>query len=579
MRRWNLYVGTGAIVALILSVLLALDLSQHGLAWRAAWALTGEEEPLSQVRGVVEWLGNATRAMPRTDPYAAVKHVHTSPFGINTFLQLEADPAVRERSMQEIAAAGFTYIRQQFPWQDIEIHGRGDFEDRRNVDAIGVVNAWDKYDQIVGLAETYGIQIQARVDTPPEWSRSDPNEGTLAPPDDWNDYYTFLRLVAERYAGRIFHYQIWNEPNIYPEWGNNPVNPEAYAEVLCRAYEVLKSVDPQIVVHAAALSPTVALTERDLSDLIFLQRMYDAGFSGCFDVMSVQGYGFYSGPTDQRLRAVTLNYGRPQYIRDLMVANGDANVPVWISEAAWNPVGEPDVPEIPGKENFGSVTEEQAARYMPLAFERATREWNWIGVIMYWYWKRPDESERGQPFYYFRMVEPDFTPLPVYGAMRDYIASAPPVLYRGTHAAMHRFIEAEGVAETAAGSRFSPVLRTSSAVFEAEGTHVLIRWQGGDRLRVSMDGGTAGEYALRPDAEGWTTSIVHRSLIPERHAFTVESDAPFLLDSVSVFDRTLVQLMPPLAAVLVVIVAELLLVGSMLVAGRRRRSNPDEAMR
>ena len=29
------------------------------------------------------------------------------------------------------AAAGYHWLRQEFPWEDIEIHGKGDFEDRR----------------------------------------------------------------------------------------------------------------------------------------------------------------------------------------------------------------------------------------------------------------------------------------------------------------------------------------------------------------------------------------------------------------------------------------------------------------
>jgi len=563
--------------------LLWLDLANRGLAWRALWSLTGEEAPLAQVRGGVEWLGNLTRAMPDTEPLAPVNHVHDVPYGVNTFLQLEADPAVRERSIQMIADAGIGWIRQQFPWEDIEIHARGDFDDRRNVEAIGVVSAWDKYDQIVGLADAYGVRIQARVDTPPAWTRADPDEGTLAPPDDWEDYYTFLRITAERYRGRITHYQIWNEPNIYPEWGNNPVDPEGYAAVLCRAYAVLKAVDPAIVVHAAALSPTVALTGRDLSDLIYFQRMVQAGVSGCFDVMSVQGYGFFSGPTDQRLRAMTLNFARVQYIRDIMVASGDSDVPIWISEAGWNPVDEPDVPDgIPGKENFGAVTQAQAAEYMPLAYARAAREWNWVGAIMIWHWKRPDESERNLPFYYFRMVEPDFTPMPIYAAMREYIAAEPPLLYSGAHQANHRFIERimsriappppdDGL-EATEGAQFGTARRGELFQFTTFGTHTLVRWRGapGESLEVRESSDTSAALTLqpRPDADGWTTSIVYGSLIAEEHTFILQGSVNLLLDSVIVYDRTGLQVIPIAAAVGMVIAFEIALIA--VLALRRR---------
>jgi hypothetical protein len=106
-----------------------------------------------------------------------------------------------------------------------------------------------------------------------------------------------------------------------------------------------------------------------------------------------------------------------------MVNNGDAHKPIWLSEAAWNP--QPEDPNIVQIQygDFGIVTEEQAARYMPLAYQRAQEEWPWVGVIFYWFFKQENDSRSNQASYYFRMVEPDFTPLPVYESMKDYIAA------------------------------------------------------------------------------------------------------------------------------------------------------------
>ena len=75
---------------------------------------------------------------------------------------------------------------------------------------------------------------------------------------------------------------------------------------------------------------------RNFSDLLFLQRMYDAGAAPYFDVMATQGYGLWSGPTDRRMHPRVMNFGRPQFLRDLMVTNGDAHKPIWISEMNWN---------------------------------------------------------------------------------------------------------------------------------------------------------------------------------------------------------------------------------------------------
>jgi hypothetical protein len=431
-----------AVVAVLIGVvgLVALDLSRQGTVWRALWNLTGEEESLAQVRGLVECLSNFTRRQPQLDRFTSVAHAEVNPYGINTFLQQEVEPAKRERQMRMIAEAGFHWLRQEFPWEDIEIHARGDFTDRRNdLDGDGrpdAVDAWVKYDHIVSLAEQYGLEIIARLSNPPAWSRAAGDAvGHFAPPDDLADFARYAATVARRYRGRVRYFQVWNEPNIYPEWGEQPVDPDAYTRLLCAAYDALKGVDPDIVVISGALAPTVALDWRDLNDFIFLQRMYDAGAGACFDVLAMQGYGLNSGPTDRRMCPTTVNYGRNQYLREIMVANGDAHKAIWLSEMNWNPVPE-DLPH-PGRDNYGRVTEEQQARWVPLAYQRAQQEWPWVGVISFWFFKLPSEAERGQPWYYFRMVEPDFTPLPIYDAMRDYIASHSPVMYPGRHQADH----------------------------------------------------------------------------------------------------------------------------------------------
>ena len=111
------------------------------------------------------------------------------------------------------------------------------------------VDAWAKYDNIVDLAEEHDIEIIARLSNPPSWSRSLPDDeiGALAPPDDFADFADFAAAVAGRYGERIHYYQIWNEPNGNDEWGLQDVNPEAYTELLCLAYERIKAVDPEAV--------------------------------------------------------------------------------------------------------------------------------------------------------------------------------------------------------------------------------------------------------------------------------------------------------------------------------------------
>jgi len=405
------------------------------------FAWTGEEELLGQARGTLQLAGNLLRPQPETRRYEPVAHAGVNPFGINVFLEQEVEPRKREQAVHMIAEAGFHWLRQEFPWEDIEIHGKGDFEDRRHEPHR---SAWEKYDHIVGLAEQYDLQVIARLSNPPSWSRADGDAGgTTAPPDDYEDFGDYVHAVASRYKGHIPAYQIWNEPNIYPEWGEQAADPEAYTQLLCLAYRRVKEADPQAIVVSGALAQTIEFSGRDLSDLVFLQRMYDAGAGDCFDVLAVNTYMLWSGPTDRRLRPLQINYSRPLYLRDLMVVNGDEDKPIWISEMNANAV--PNDPSIQNVGRYGQVTLEQQARYAPLAYQRAMEEWPWTGVINFWFFKRATDMEQNQSWYYFRMVEPDFTPLPVYETMRSYITGLTPTLYPGTHQENHWALSYQGV--------------------------------------------------------------------------------------------------------------------------------------
>jgi len=415
------------LIVLALLVGLVLDLRFHGLTWRVLYSVTGEENPAGQLNGFIQYLGNLTRRQPvlsgpAEKPPTWDQDTGGNSIGVNTFLDLEAEESKREQQLQMISAAGIGWIRQQFRWEDLELK-RGSYIDSRNG---APVDAWKKYDNITDLAEKYHVGIIARLGTPPAWSEPAGAKQGYAPPTDFNDFVAYATAVATRYKSRIHIWQVWNEPNVYPEWGDNAVDPEAYTDLLCRTYTALKAVDPANVVISGALAPTVELSAANLNDLVFLQRMYGSHAASCFDILGVQGYGLFSGPTDQRMRPTTINFSHLLWLRDVMVANGDAAKPIWIGEMAWNPVPDAQTaPNISGRLNYGQVNDQQAADYAVQAYRRAHDEWPFVGVISYWFFKRPDEHEKDQSWYYFRMVDPDFTPRPVYNAIREYASHQP----------------------------------------------------------------------------------------------------------------------------------------------------------
>jgi O-antigen ligase len=353
-----------------------------------------------------------------------------SPLGVNVFLEKESDPANVRRTLDLAQAGGFTWIRQGFPWNDIEIAGKGDFTDTRN----GTPHsAWDKYDYIVEQAQARGLQILARLDAPPEWARRAPNYqnpcgGTAvdfshSPPARLSDYADFVSAVVSRYKGQIRYFQIWNEPNLIGEWPPQP-NPVEYTALLKAAYQAAHAANPDAVIVMAPLAQTVG-EACNPSDLSYLQGLYDAGAQPYFDIASVMAYGLDKPPTDRRADFNRINFSRPVLTRDVMTRNGDGAKGVWASEYGW--VSLPadwnaDSQNKPGI--WGDVSPAQQAQYLVQGYQRARAEWPWMGPMFVWHLRDPAPLPH-EPQPYFGILGADFSPRPAYRALQDYSARFP----------------------------------------------------------------------------------------------------------------------------------------------------------
>lgn len=371
-------------------------------------------------------------------PAQPVPYTDLNPVGVNTFLEKEVDPQNVTRSLDMIQAGGFKWIRQTFAWNDIEIAAKGDFTDRR--DPNNVHSAWDKYDFIVNEATKRGINIIARLDSIPVWARipgSDLETFPKGPPNNNQDYADFVAAVAQRYKGKIKFYQLWNEPNLYGEWGGFAVDPAAYTALLKAGYLAIKGVDPQAVVISAALAPTTPNGMKAMNDVLFLEGMYQAGAKNYFDIMSTMLYGLGQSPDDRRLDLNRLSFERPVLLHEVMARNGDADKPIWISEYAWislpanwdancrqQKAANPDDPSKQCGENIWgrSVDPQTQAQWEVAGIERARSEWPWLGVMNVWYFREPQPNPL-EPATYFAIVDPDYTAHSAYYALQAYSVS------------------------------------------------------------------------------------------------------------------------------------------------------------
>lgn len=476
-----------ALLAVCLAVLLAVALTGAAsvlpLAARLAlpWDIATLRQPNEIKHRVRAVLSALSAQPPATADMTPIAHTAQQPLGVNTFFEQEVDEATIRRSMAMIRAAGFGWIRQQFAWYEIEIPSRG-----RYVDSATARSSWEKYDRIVALAAEFDLQILARIDTVPAWAR--PAGSTFThPPTDLQAYGDFARTVAERYRGRIRYYQLWNEPNLTFEWGNRNVSASDFTPLLAVGYDGVKAGDPQAVVVAPALAPTIDRGPANRNDTLFLREMYEEGAGNYFDVMSTMAYGLLSGPDDRRVDAFwQVNFSRALLLRQIMVEYGDAHKPIWFSEFAWNalPDSFTDMPL------YGRVTEDQQARYTVRGLKRMQEEWPWAGVSFVWFFRRPTDGERDQQFYYFRLVEPDFRVLPVYEAIK---AAAPSlrVLARGWHAPTHWAIDASGRWQRETTDDLPTMQATQAGAalsFTYRGTDLAIEAQGPGRVYVNAEG-------------------------------------------------------------------------------------------
>jgi len=424
---------------------------------------------------------------PRTIP-----DTDLNPYGANFFLTREVEPWKRDKTLQMAADAGIGWVRQQFAWEEIEPRRKGEF-----IDPASKGSSWAKFDEIVAECEKHGLRIVARLDRPPDWSRQD-NTYQEGPPDDPEDYGDYVYAFVERYRGRIDYIQIWNEPNIFPEWGNQPVDPEAYVDLLKVAYRRAKEANPNVRVLSAPLAITFGEPHpqpgvwRSMSDLDYLEAMYRAGAKDHFDIYSANAFGMDRPPEDPPDVNV-LNFQRVVLQRQIMEKYGDANKAVWFNEFGWNAAPADMDPSLL---IWQRVDEEQQAEYTVRAIEMARREWPWAGVFMIWYFRQVGNIPPERADYYFRMVDTDFAPRPLYSAVQAAARNQQPP-GPGLYQELNPAIQTQGDwdlitdAKASAGGLISSSTPGDELAFTFQGTGIVlhaVRSPDGGRLVATVDG-------------------------------------------------------------------------------------------
>ncbi len=314
---------------------------------------------------------------------------------VHTNLMDEVDEWKIQRSLQLVREMGAPTIVDFFPWAYIE-HQEGIYD-------------WYQADRVVRHAENQGLRIIARTGLVPQWARPDDTTLNYLTEDYFDEFAEFVSAFATRYAGIIDHIIIWNEPNLAFEWGFQAVDPEQYVRLLQAVYEPVHRANPDVVILAGALAPTIEPpgSPYGFNDLIFLDEMYQAGASSYFDALAIHTYGFTQS-NDATPSPDELNFRRVELLREIMQEYGDSETPVFITESGWN-----DDPRW-----SKAVRPSQRIAYTIGAFEWAEANSDWVDTLCLWIFRYPRPTWRYPDN--FTLVTPDFQLRPIYYAVQNY---------------------------------------------------------------------------------------------------------------------------------------------------------------
>ena len=353
---------------------------------------------------------DASSLQPPVEASTSSSSADQIPFlGVTVELEQYEDPLQLQQALHRLHGAGFGWIRQRIDWGLIEPQP-GEFQWAWTDDVLSAIAAAG----LVPVVVLDGSPVWARDsrDRPPQGLAAHDRRSRLAPPASPETFARFAAAFAARYQDTVRFYQIWDEPNIAPHWGNRLIDPVGYARLLREAAIAVRTADPDAVILAAALAPTQDRGHTAIDEGFFLQRLYAAGAAPFFDAVLVQPFGFGTGPEDVRSRVDVLNFRRAAWVRQVMVAAGDGQTPLWAVRFGWNRQVQ---------DSWKTVSEAEQLRFTEEAIRHARANWPWLAA-MGWSIDRPN-APPSDPIWGFSLVTADGKEHPLLSVFSDFLPS------------------------------------------------------------------------------------------------------------------------------------------------------------
>jgi polysaccharide biosynthesis protein PslG len=246
-----------------------------------------------------------------------------------------------------------------------------------------------------------GMQVLVLILATPPWANP---AGWDSPPLRSRDLGAFVGYVVRRMSSRVGAWEIWNEPDWGVFWKPAP-DAAGFVSMLCDAYRAGKTADPHVTFISGGMAG---------NDVDYLRQMYALGAEGCFDALGVHPYVFRRSP-DAVVPDVRHCFAGLETLHKIMIANGDALKPIWITEMSW--ATNRRARGASGDWADG-VDPETQATYLALAYKKIVDDYPFVKVAI-WYDLRDNGTDPTLADDNFGLVRYNFEPKPAYAAFQQ----------------------------------------------------------------------------------------------------------------------------------------------------------------
>ncbi len=351
---------------------------------------------------------------------AAAAPAGALPFGYGVQAHMvDTSDAMIQQVMGSTKGMGFNWVKQQVEWKR--------FEDTQGAIDFGAI------DPIVNAAAASGVNLLFSVMNAPPWAREGGADLSVGgPPADPNTYGAFVGALAAKYCGGpLKAIEVWNEENLHYEWGNKPLNPGEYVNLLAAGYNAIKNACPSMWVISGALTPAGNNGGLAMDDFTYAEEMFKAGAANYMDAMGAHPSGYnvppsvtwegaceaiqktgnsFNGACDSPHHSWSFRSTMEGY-RNIMNVYGAGSKSIVPTEFGWAAGGAQN----PNYRYADDNDMNEQATWTVEAYQMM-KSWGWVGPAILWnlnFRVVANGTEKAQ----WGIVGPGWEPLPAYNAL------------------------------------------------------------------------------------------------------------------------------------------------------------------